>query len=392
MVQPEEIRKKSERIYADFLRAWVADGGISFFPRLVPTDRNLSDDVADAIRSVRALRDGSKEVTGYGYTVEWRKINSRTLGRNWFPERITFETRDDLLRLVGKQCEFAKFTEAVDQLRREFPELAPWIAANIRTLVAAADQLSGLLAVVQYFFDHPRPGCFARELPLEVDTKFVERNSRLLQQWFDLVLPPHAIRADEMHFERRYGLRYVEPQVFVRFLDVEVQREMAFPCVALSLPLHTLGNLTPANVRVIIVENQVNLLTMPQVPRTIAFGGMGNGVTLLGYVSWLAQYPITYWGDLDVEGLEILSRLRAFFPHIQSILMDESTLHRWRHLTGLGTGRCREKPPHLTSEELAAFRACCEGNLRLEQERIPQPDVYEAFRSDKGFQAVAETR
>lgn len=379
MVQPEDIHRKAHRIYAEFLRAWVADNGISFFPRLVPTERNLNDDIAEAIRSVRALRDGSKEVVGYGYTVEWRDVNSRMLGRNWFPQRIIFETRDDLLRLIGRQREFERFSDAVDRLRGEFPALQQWITSNVRTLVAAADQLDGLLAVLRYFVGHPRPDCFARELPLDVDTKFVERNQNLLQQWFDLVLAPHAIRADETHFERRYGLRYVEPLVFVRFLDAEVQREMAFPCPVLSLPLHALGQLPAANMRVLIVENKVNLLTVPPLARTIAFGGMGNGVTLLGNALWLAQTPITYWGDVDVEGFEILSRLRAYFPHTRSILMDETALRRWRHLTGVGTGRNREMPPHLTSDESAAFSACSAGNLRLEQERIPQPDVYEVF-------------
>jgi hypothetical protein len=361
----------------------VADTGVSFFPRLVPTERNLSDDVADAIRSVRALRDGSKEVIGYGYTVEWRDVNSRSLGRNRFPQRITFETRDDLLCLVGKQREFQKFSDAVDRLRREFPALTQWIASNVRTLIEAADQLDGLLAVIRHFVDYPRPDCFARELPLDVDTKFVERNRCLLQQWFDLVLPSHAIRADETHFERRYGLRYVEPQVFVRFLSAEVQREMGFPCPVLSLPLHALSHLPVVNLRVLIVENKVNLLTVPPLARTIAFGGMGNGVTLLGNILWLAQIPITYWGDVDVEGFEILSRLRAYFPQTRSILMGESALHRWQHLTGVGTGRNREKPPHLTTDESAAFDACNVGNLRLEQERIPQLDVYQVFHTNQ---------
>lgn len=375
MVQPEDIRRKAEHVYAEFLRALVAGTDGSFFPRLVPTERELGDDVADAIRSVCALRDASKEVVGYGYTIEWREVNSRTLGRNLFPQRITFETSDDLLRLIGKQREFTRFSDALDRLRREFPALIPWMASNVRSLVAAADQLDGLLAVLRYFVDHPRPGCFARELPLPVDTKFIERNRRLLRQWFDLILPPHAIRADEAHFERRYGLRYIEPEVFLRFLDPHVQRELGFPCAVLSLPLHTLGELAATEVTVIVVENRVNLVTMPQLERTVAIGGMGNSVTLLSYVPWLAGSPIAYWGDLDVEGLEILSRLRALFPHTQSIFMDEATLRRWRHLAVSGAGRHCEAPAHLADSEMAAFRVCTEQNLRLEQERIPQREV-----------------
>lgn len=83
----------------------------------------------------------------------------------------------------------------------------------------------------------------ARELPIPVDTKFIERHQGLLRRWFDIVLPPHAIRADEDHFERRYGLRYVEPHLLVRLLDSELKRELAFPCSEFSLPLSTLADL-----------------------------------------------------------------------------------------------------------------------------------------------------
>lgn len=381
MVQPEDIRRKSEPLYGEFLRAWLAGNGDAFFPRLVPTERTLGNDVAEAARLVRTLRDGSKEAIGYGYTVEWREVNSRALGRNLFPQRVTFDSPDDLLRFVGKQREFAVFSQAVQRLRAEFPPLSAWVRSNVRAMVAAANELDGLLAVLRYFVTHPRPDCFAREIPVPVDTKFIERNQGLLRQWFDLALPAHAIRAEEVHFERRYGLRYVEPHTFIRFLDPAVQRELGFPCAALSLPLHTLGSLPAADdVRVVIVENKVNLLTMPAIRRTLAIGGMGNGVTLLGYVPWLARRPLTYWGDLDVEGLEILSRLRAIFPHARSVMMDGSALWRWRHLSVRGTGRSREAPPHLSAEEADAFRSCNEHNMRLEQERVPQSGVRDAFR------------
>jgi hypothetical protein len=384
MVQPEDIQRKAERVYAEFLRVFVADAAGSFFPRLVPTERELGVDIAEAAQLVQALRDGSKEVVGYGYRVEWREVNSRTLGRNVFPDRITFDSVDDLLRFVGKQHEFLTFSRAVKQLKSEFPTLSAWVASNIRSVIGVADELDALLTVLRYFVQTPRPGCFARELPVSVDTKFVERNQRILRQWFDLVLPAHAIRADEDYFELRYGLRYVEQEVFIRFLDAVVQRELGFPVEALSLPLHTLGALAVRDTNVVVVENKVNALTMPSFPRTVVIGGLGNASILLRHVRWLEHSRLTYWGDVDVEGLEILSRLRKTFPHARSVMMDEDAIHQWRHLTGLGTGRRAEVPAHLTPSERAAFRTCVEHNLRLEQERVPQVDVLAIFK-ELGF-------
>lgn len=379
MVQPEDIRRKAEAIYSEFLRAWLGSNH-SFFPRVVPIQRDLEDDLSTAIQSVRRLREGSREIVGYGYNVEWREINSRKFGRNMFPGRITFETQEDLLRFIGKQREFALFSDAAGRLQAEFPALGTWIRSNVREFIASVDDLDGLVGVVRYLLAHPRPDCFARELPVPVDTKFIERNERILRQWFDLVLPPNTIRADEEHFDRRYGLRYLEPHLFIRFLDPDMQQELGFPCSVLSLPLQTVGGWSmKSDARVVVVENKVNLLTMPLLNRTVAIGGMGNGIPLLRYIPWLVGIPITYWGDLDIEGLEILSRLRALFPQVNSVMMDDASLERWRSLVRQGSGRKVPMPSHLNPREQAAFMVCIDQDLRLEQERVPQHSIIEIF-------------
>lgn len=377
MIQPEDILRKTSSIYREYLRAWLA-GASDFFPRLVPADRDPGTDVVAAVEGVRRLREGSKEVLGYGYTIEWREVRSRTHGRNPFPQRIVFATEKDLLSLCRKEAEFRRFTTAVTRLRQDFPELDAWIRSNIRLLSDAEAEIEGLLEVIRHFREYPRPGCFARELPLSVDTKFVQRHRRILREWLDLVLPSHTIRADEEHFERRFGLRYVEPDLFLRFLDDGLRDELGFPCSVLSLPLHTAEAMRPpSDVRVFVVENRVNLLTLPCLPRMLAFGGLGNAASLLQYVRWLNGVPLTYWGDVDTEGLEILSRVRSLFPQTKSLFMDGATCERFRGLMIAGTGRrvsCDELPG-LTEGERQAFAMCQSENLRLEQERLPQGEV-----------------
>lgn len=378
MIQPEDIHEKAEKLYELYLRAWLT-GDDSFFPRIVPAHRQPPSNMASAIQMIQRLRDGSKEKLGYGYSVRWREVNSRKHGRNSFPDQIAFESANDLLRFVRKEKEFASFVAAVTRIRDSFPSLGPWIAANVRQVIRTAPDLGGLLEVVGYLRDHPRPNRFVRELPLTVDTKFIERHQSLLRQWLDLILPAHSIRADEDHFERRYGLRYAEPHILVRFLDSHVQQELGFPCEEVSAPLYTVANWTVERTRVVIVENKVNLLTLPCLQRAIGLGGLGRAVTLLRYVGFLAGAPITYWGDVDIEGFEILSSLRALFPQTQSILMSHAILDTWERLTVAGSGRQPGIPPHLTVAEKTACAACLENNLRLEQERLPQSAVVEAL-------------
>ena len=124
-----------------------------------------------------------------------------------------------------------------------------------------------------------------------------------------------------------------------------------------------------------IVENKVNLLTLPPIRRGIGLGGLGNSVVLLRYLPWLSNIPIVYWGDIDIEGFEILSLLRAIFPTTRSFMMAIGVLDRWRTLIVLGTNRQRDIPANLTEAEREVYLRCRDGNLRLEQERIPQDAV-----------------
>jgi hypothetical protein len=379
LLQPDEIKEKSLRQYPQFLSAWLS--GSEFFPLHVRGIGAPDDSLAIAQQQVQLLKNGSKEVIGHGYVIEWQERNSRHHGRNLFPERVMFETQHDFLKFIGKQREFADFASAVERIRRRIPRLELWLQRNRALLMQHLDVVDGLLDVVDYFRQHPRPGIFAREIPLSMETKFIEQNSGILTQWLDLVLPPETIRADERHFARRFGLRYEEPQLLLRFLDPEVQRSTGSPWRECSVPLHSLADLPIHATTVIVVENKVNLLTFPSMPSAIAVGGLGNAVVDLTHVPWLADRSLWYWGDLDVEGFEILSRLRIRFPQTRSFLMDAAFLHRWKDTLAVpGTSRQRDLPSLLTDNEAIAFNFCVANNLRIEQERIPQAAVVEAVR------------
>jgi hypothetical protein len=47
---------------------------------------------------------------------------------------------------------------------------------------------------------------------------------------------------------------------------------------------------------------------------TMAVFGSGNRVGALKNAAWLSTVNIFYWGDIDVQGFQILSQLRAFHP------------------------------------------------------------------------------
>jgi triphosphoribosyl-dephospho-CoA synthetase len=379
MIDPDEIRRKAERLYGEFLRAWLA--GEQFFPKSIPCNKTLDKNLSVAATSVQRLKSESKEVKGYGYTIEWEERKSRTHGRNQFPKRILFETQDDFLRCIGKRQEFACFAAAVDRLRSSYPQLEQWIRSHTKALIAAAPQLDGLLEVLDFFHNNPRPGRFSREVPVSVNTKFIEANRSVLRGWFDLVLPSSSIRSDEEQFDRRYGLRLSDPQFLIRFLDPEIQQRSGSPWDVCSIFLDALETQPIECPRILIIENRTSLLTLPSFAGAVAIWGMGNAVAEYSrQLTWLSNRDVWYWGDIDVAGLQILSRLRTFLPHVRSLLMDDETVGAWRERIGASRAAVDAVVPgHLTPGERAAFEICASDGLWIEQERFPQQFVQEHF-------------
>jgi hypothetical protein len=109
-------------------------------------------------------------------------------------------------------------------------------------------------------------------------------------------------------------------------------------------------------------------------PGVLAVFGSGFDVLRLGRVPWLAERHLLYWGDIDTHGFVILDRLRGFFPHVESILMDEQTLlaHPGQWVTEPRPSR--EGLLRLTPDEQQTYAALVAGRhgaaVRLEQERV----------------------
>jgi hypothetical protein len=375
MITPDAIITKASRIYPKAIEAWLKDQQDSFFPYRIPVNLALSKDLSVAVGEVEHLRQSSKECRGAGYRIEYESRRSRTHGLNDFPVAIWIDTMNDLVKLIDMGHEWERLQEATRMLRSRRPELSKWLvtSSNWRKLLEVASDLPGLLDIVDFFVANPRPNCFAREIPIAVSTKLLQANRRRLASWLDLILPSSAIdhRYGYEEFEPRYGLRYVRPHFLLRVLDNDLRVELGMPFDELSLPAESLAQLPVKLVRILIVENKVNLLTLPEFPRTIALGGLGNGVTQLGDIGWLHENPIRYWGDLDAEGFEILDRLRQATPHVQSVLMDQATFIAYQQLATQGNVSSPRDLSLLTIEERECYEYVCNSQQRLEQEHLP---------------------
>ena len=389
MTTPEVIRKKALRVYPAYLTA-LAEGR-SFFPWDVRFGKRVPKGDYHRFATRReALLAASKAERGTGYTVELAARAMRRYGEQLLPARIFFETEADYLAFTGKAKEAVQFKAALARTSAQVPSLVPWLARHPRRALPYLDRWGDLLAVCAYFLEHPQPGRYARELPIPVHTKVIEEHTGILKQLLDEVLPEpdpasragQAVRRDEKDFHRRFGLRYDEPLIRARLLDVRLQARYGVPVADLSTPISEFARLAWRGARGLIVENKLTFLTLPPQANGFALWGAGFRVEVLREVGWLADVPLRYWGDLDAQGFMILSQLRSFLPHAQSFLMDEATLEAFRPFVVPGTSLPEADVrtlPHLTPEEHALFRRLAKENLRLEQERIPLTFVQEAL-------------
>ena len=384
MITPDEIARKAGPLYRAYLKDWIQGKEESFRPQRVPANLKLSkDDIARDIQEVDLLEKKSKDQRDWGYRVRWRNVKSSLKGHNRRPESIWIETLDDLLRLARPKYSFQSTCEVVRRVREELPELNKWLVQNVQTLAKYSEHLAGLIAVTKFFQENPLPDCYARQIPVDVHTKFIEENETVLRQWFEILLPGSAIDVNETTFAGRYGLRDKQRHHTLRLLDAQLMAELQLPFQEISLPAHALKTLPINKISVIVVENQIPLLTLPTFPRAMGICGEGKAVVTLHKLKWLENMPILYWGDLDVAGFQILSSFRKLFTQVESIMMDPVTFETHRRLAiqlKKEEKRTINAPINLTEQENIVFRECKNNNLRIEQERIRQSYVNQAFR------------
>ena len=381
MITPEEIQLKAQRRYLAFLQSWIR--GEPYMPLTFPVGK-VPTDFIPLRTAVQQLQAHSKDELGYGYSIEWRQHQNRSLKTQTLPIRIVLETVADFIHLIGRESEFLHFQQDVTLICEQIPQLESWMLGSPQKVIEYHSDWPSLLTVCRYFIEHPRPGLYIRELPLNVHTKYVEEHIGILRELLEHLLPAEAIVPDAPTFQQRFGLREEEPQIHARFLDHQLAKRYGIPLGEMSTPRSQFAGLDLRTQSCMITENKMTFLTLPALPDTFALHGGGFKVSGLAAIAWLRECPIIYWGDLDAQGFQILSQLRAIFPHVVSLMMDEATLQTFSDFCVAGVPCSIRQLPYLTPDERTLFLRLAEGNIRLEQERISHEyalkQIYRVFK------------
>jgi hypothetical protein len=383
MITPDEIKKQASKWWKSFLQSYISDE--PFFPKRIdrigkvrPADVTSQFEIIQL--QIEQLYSQSKSRTGSGYIVKTDRQNFRRTGTHELPEFIEFETQDDYISFIGKKKEWQTFLKNYKLVTETIPSLQEWSFNNCLWLCEPGINWVDIMKVCQYFKQKPIPNLYLRELPVNVHTKFIERNQPVIREMLDFLIPEH-INRDEKYFEKRFNLKYAEPQVRFKILDKEISQNLFSGIDDLAIPVSQFEILNLPIKKVLIVENKTTLyttLTLPKMDSTIAIFGSGYNVYNLKNIKWFTNLELLYWGDIDVQGFEILSQFRNYFSQTKSVLMDKQTFDKFFE-DDKGTLTTISTKLNLTSEEQQLYNILRTKNWRLEQEKIPFYYVNEYF-------------
>lgn len=379
MITPKEIKDKTERKYISFLQSLVEQR--PFEKLVIRGDKTYTkSSLSEFEREIQQILSHSKEKKGFGYTLEFQKIKTKHLGTQDLPITIYFDNEKDFLKFLGKEKEIDLFKASIEKIISEFPELKDWIIKNPKKVIDNANEWKNILQVCQFFKQNPKPNLYIRELPVKVHTKFVERNKSIIRELLDVLISEH-VKSEEKEFENRFNLKYVEPQIRFKVLDKTISDNFFSGIDDIAIPVSQFEKLNLPIKKVLVVENKTTLyttLTLPKMNDTIAIFGSGFSVFNLKNVRWFDNLKLLYWGDIDVQGFEILSQFRTYFPQTKSVLMDKQAFDKFFENDN-GTPTNISTKLNLTDEEQGLYEILKTNNWRLEQEKIPLEYVNKYF-------------
>ncbi len=379
MISPNDIKTKAERKYFSVLQSMVE--GIPFTRLEIRGDKTYTkNSLSEFEKEITAIISQSKEKKGFGYTLDFQKVKTRYLGTQDLPVSIYFDAEKDLLRYLGKEKEAERFYSDSQKIIISFPELKDWIIQNPTKVIQNQNEWDSILLVCNYFKTNPKPNLYIRELPINVHTKFVEKNQSIIKDILNILISDHINQKDSK-FEKHFNLKFSEPQIRFKVLDKEICNNFFSGLNDLAIPLSDFEKLNLPIGRAIVVENKTTLyttLTLPKMKNTIAIFGSGYGVYNLKNVDWFTNIELFYWGDIDVQGFEILSQFRGYFPQTKSVLMNIVTFEKFFE-NDFGTPTNINTQLNLTAVEQELYDILKTNNLRLEQEKIPFNYVNQYF-------------
>jgi hypothetical protein len=332
--------------------------------------------VAALYRSIDSFLKHEKKDGKLGWLIEWESWQSKSLGNQRWPSSVSVESEADFLYLIDKQKEAALFQQLIGQLLRWRPEMAVWLAVKPLKTLELQVYWPDLCTVIDYLLDNNVSNYYIRSLPVPVHTKFLQQHQAILVSILKH-LRPERFHEEVKTLDAALGLQQ-KPLFFpIRWLESQLAKRYTSGIEILSIPTDDLRKSEWAIEEVWLVENETNLFLLPQRNNAIAVFTKGYALHDLKDIPLFHHARLFYWGDLDEDGFKMLHQFRQYYPHTQSILMDDYTvaLHiaEMEHVPFRQT----QNQLNLTDKESLAYQYLMKEGGRIEQEKLKQDYIQE---------------
>jgi hypothetical protein len=259
----------------------------------------------------------------------------RDIGTQTMPVRVEFDSPRAVAAFCGEAAPWDRVVRRRGRLHQVWPKLAE--CAGVGRLYEWLEQsddegVERLIAVTAWFVDNPNSGLYLRQLPVTgVDTKWIEAGQRrAIGVLLGLVRGNEVSGSEaERDFLRACGLRAPASRVRVMVLDERLRSHVG-GMRDIQGPVAELARLNWTPRSTLFIENLTSAHCLPDLDATVAVVSLGRAVSVAAELPWIHASSTLYWGDIDSDGLEILSLARGAFPGIRSVLMDRETLLRYR--------------------------------------------------------------
>lgn len=373
------FQQQLERYYKSYLIATVM--GSPFSVIVLRGEKSKPRSTAELQKAVLMYQENEKNETRRGWKIEWIDWSSRIVGKQKWIAKVIVETEEDFLYLLKKEKESSAFKDQLQVLLKWQPGIRNFLAQNPGRILSLKSVWNDIQKVVDYLLAHPVTGHYIRSIPVPVHTKFIEAHKPLILSLLKAIAPDRFTSA-VLSFEQALCLKSKPLLYTLRWLDNNMSEQLMHGMEYTGVTLDWLKKINWRIDEVWLVENETNLYLIPPRKNAIALFSRGYAMNQLKDIPFFNTAKMYYWGDLDEDGYKMLNGMRAWYPRIISVFMDEHTLVS--HAAELATQEATYKTgslPFLTQEEQAAFNILKHHNGRLEQERIRQDYIVEKLHS-----------
>lgn len=351
-VKLNPIKRKSDLLTFNqelrhFLSAWKIDDS-----------NNKKDNMSDAFND--KLLNRAKWETFFGVSL---------------PSFIIFESLNDFLSYISENHQVHDLVKHIHYLKNGLEQtfqdsIQPISFSSFSKEVASSligknsNDVETLLRTLVIVINNKSNGSdkYIRHLDIGgIYTKYIEQNIKIIETIMRYLLPDFVdlVKWLDLNEKPQCWILSAIPDLPIDYCRIDVK---------------TLENLN-VHYPVLIVENEEPIYTLGKLNLPLfILGGKGKNLDWISSIKTNGQ-PIYYWGDIDADGLLMLSLAKEKNADIQPFLMDLSTFETLRQHTVDDTTTLLNTPNYLEPNEVELFHTVLAQGLRLEQEKIPLPFV-----------------